>query len=106
MRRCSSPSHALSADVASAVQSLLDRRRKFCLQCRQFAQCWDLVEIGKVLRAILRRQELCPRSEKGQLIEGISTLPGEGAGPPPHLALGVGIESFDAGDHSAADVAS
>ena len=79
---------------------MFDRRQELCLQCCQFAQCWDLVEIGKVSEAILRRQQLCPRSEKRQLIEGIPALPGEGASPPPSIELSrVGIESFDAGDH-------
>src|SRR5208337_4185496 len=81
------------------AEPMFDRRQELYLQCCQFAQCWDLVKIGKVSEAILRRQEICPRSEKRQLIQGISTLPGEGVCPPPHLALGVGIESFHAGDH-------
>ena len=78
---------------------MVDRRQELYLQCCQFAQGRDLVEIGKVSEIILRRQELCPRSEKRQLIEGISTLPGEGADPPLQFTLGVGVYCFHAGDH-------
>ena len=76
---------------------MIDLRQELVLQRRHFAQCGDFVEIGKASDVILRRQELCPWGERRQLIEGISTLPGEGLSPPLQWALAGGVESFHVG---------
>ena len=86
----------------SRAEPMIDLRQELFLQRCQFAQCGDFVEIGKASDVILRRQELCPWSERRQLIEGISTLPGEGLSPPPQ---GLSRSASRASTSAAADVA-